>query len=89
MRFSMYLHHVIALWALLAPGTLALDDPVFRLFQQQGCTEMYKDVQGCTEMYRDVQRCTEMYRDVQGMYDTLQGMYRNVQECTGMYRDAL
>ena len=30
----MYLPHAIALWASLAPGTLALDDRVFRLFQQ-------------------------------------------------------
>ena len=29
----MYLPHAIALRALLTPGTLALDDPVFRLFQ--------------------------------------------------------
>ena len=29
----MYLPHAIALRASLTPGTLALDDPVFRLFQ--------------------------------------------------------
>ena len=32
-RFSMYLPHAIALRASLTPGTLALDDRVFRLFQ--------------------------------------------------------
>ena len=32
--FSMYLPHAIALQASLTPGTLALDDRIFRLFQQ-------------------------------------------------------
>ena len=34
LRFSMYSPHAIALHASLTPGTLALDDCVFRLFQQ-------------------------------------------------------
>ena len=33
LRFSMYLPHAIALRASLVPGTLVLDDPIFRLFQ--------------------------------------------------------
>ena len=38
-RFFMYLPHAIALRASLTPGTLALDDPVFRLFQQMSVVQ--------------------------------------------------